>query len=286
MYREFLANFACNLRHLSPPRLPVVYSLDRKTHAFAAILGLSSVLLVDDEGDDAKPGAFEKQGPRSFNAITKRKIAAVKFALKAGLDVLLSDADIFWCRDAGKYLEELLEHEDYRDADVLIQPEANYRTLNSGFYFVRSNPRTLTLFNQLLKNIGLGAHDQDVVNKVFCEEEYGGRKIREPYGDVPFRCESQGAVIRVLPSQLFPSGAEMYEDVKVFSHSRGELVKMCRRGDVVVLHNNFIRASKKKARLVQKGLWYINFDDPEQPICRKEPVPESLAAARTCGTFC
>lgn len=286
MYREFLANFACNLRRLSPPRLPVVYSLDRKTHAFAAVLGLSSVLLVDEEGDDAKPGAFEKDGPRSFNAITKRKIAAVKSALKAGLDVLLSDADIFWCGDAAKYLEELLQEEDYKDADVLIQPEANYRTLNSGFYFVKSGPHTLALFNQLLKYVDLGAHDQDVVNKVFCEEEYGGRKIHEPYGDVPFRCESHGAVIRVLPSQKFPSGAEMYRDVKVFVHSRSELAKMCKRGDFMVLHNNFIRASKKKARLVQKGMWFITFDNPEQPRCRKEPVPESAVAARTCGIFC
>lgn len=226
------------------------------------------------------------KGTMLFNSTAKKKIAAVKTALKTGLDVLFSDTDIFWCKDAGTFLNDLLEHEHYRDADVLIQPDAGYRTLNSGFFFVRSSVRALALFNQLLGHVALGAHDHDVVNKVICESEYGDRKNHEPYGEVPFRCESHGAVIRVLPSQLFPSGKEQFGYVKVFSHSRSALKAMCKRKDFVILSNNFIHTSRKKARLIQKELWYAHFDEENQPKCEREPVPGSIAAAQTCGAFC
>lgn len=286
MYREFLANFACNIRRVSPTRRPIVYALDRRTHTFASKLGLSSVLLSDDEGDDVQPGAFQKEGHRSFNSITKMKLTAVRRALKAGLDVLLSDADIFWCADAAQVLETMLSQEPYLDADVVIQPEANYRTLNSGFYYVRSGERALRVFAEMIRHIGIGAHDQDVVNKVFCDPSYGGRRIDEPYGEVPFRCESHGAIIRVLPSAQFPSGAEEYGGTKVFAHSRARLESMCVSGRLTIVHNNFIRATKKKARFIQKGMWFASFDRHQQPTCRAEPVPESDAAQRTCGTYC
>lgn len=285
MYREFLANFACNLRNLGVKVAPVVYALDRRTVEFAGVLGLSSVFIGEEEGDDAKPGHFERYGPRSFNAITKTKLTAVLSALRAGLDVVLTDSDVFWCRDATLVLKELIQSgSDYEDADVIIQPEGGYRSLNSGFYYARTGKKSLRLFKNLMKNIQLGAHDQDVVNRVFCSEEFGGRRIQEEYSGVPYLCESHGAIIRLLPSAEYPSGAELYGQEHVFKKSREELKSMC-NNEVVVIHNNFIRANKKKARFVQKGMWFVRFEG-EQPICMSEPVPESPTARRTCGNFC
>eukprot|EP00177_Eucheuma_denticulatum_P003481 GFKZ01006295.1.p2 GENE.GFKZ01006295.1~~GFKZ01006295.1.p2 ORF type:complete len:356 (+),score=37.67 GFKZ01006295.1:626-1693(+) len=283
MYREHLANFACNLKNIGVKGL-VVYALDRRTAEFASYLGLASVLLSDEDGDDVKPGNFEPTGSRSFNSITKRKLEAVKAALKSGFDVLLSDADIFWCQDAVAVLKSIMSEPRYNDSDVIIQAEVGYRTLNSGFYYVRAGERSMSLFDQLISNIHLGAHDQDVVNKVFCDDRFGGSKIPEPTGTVPFRCESHGATIRVLPSERFPSGAEPYNGQVLFKKSRVELRSMCRK-ELVVVHNNFVRASKKKARFVQKGMWYTEFYG-EKPICHSEPVPENPGAARTCGVYC
>lgn len=285
MYREFLSNFACNLKNIGVKAGPLVYALDKKTADFAGKLGLSHVLIGDEEGDEVQPGNFQRHGPRSFNHITKNKLEAVHTALTSGLDVLLSDADIYWCSDAAEILKKMMwEKGHYQDADVVIQAEANYRTLNSGFYYVRSGENSIRLFKELVKNNAIGAHDQDVVNKVFCEEEFGGKKIVEDYGGVPYRCESQGAVIKILPTSRFPSGAELFDGEMVLKKSRKELKLMC-NADMVVVHNNFIRANKKKARFIQKGMWHIKFEG-DQPICMKEPVPESDVAARTCGSYC
>lgn len=284
MYREFLQNFRCNLESLHLPQKPIVFSLDVRTHNLSHHLGLSSFLLSKELGDDTVPGDFERNGPRSFNQITKKKLFAVVRTLRSGLDVLLSDADIYWCKDAVKYITEvILPSHEYVDADVVIQPEAGYRVLNSGFYYVRANERTTALFEALLDNVDLGAHDQDVVNSVFCNPEHGGAKIQEPYGGVPYRCESHGVVIRVLPADLFPSGAHMYGDKGVFYMGREELKRMCDRGEFVVLHNNFIRADKKKSRFIVKGMWFLGENDD---LSCGAPVKESLEARKACGRYC
>lgn len=285
MYHEFLANFACNLRNLGVKAGPVVYSLDQRTADFAGLLGLSTVLLASEEGADRKPGQFERYGSRSFNSITKKKLVAVRTTLQAGLDVLLSDADIFWCKDAAVVLRGITRPGNgYEDADVVIQAEGGYRSLNSGFYYVRAGEASLQLFEHLVANIEFGAHDQDLVNDVFCNKRFGGRRIEVPYASVPFYCESHGAIIRLFPSAEFPSGVELYEQVQVFKKSRDELKKMCNSG-IVIMHNNFIRASKKKARFVQKGMWLVRFEG-EQPVCLTEPVPGSQKSGRTCGMYC
>lgn len=286
MYHQFLHNFKCNLDRLQLGHTPLVYSLDMKTHNLSHHLALSSVLVSKEMGDDASPGHFQRVGPRSFNDITKKKLAAVVETLRSGFDVLFSDADVFWCQDAVQYIRDtILPSSRYSDADVLIQPEAKYRTLNSGFYYVKANSNTLLLFEKLMANVNIGAHDQDVVNAVFCEEKYGGARILQQYGDVPFHCESHGAVIRLLPSHSFPSGAEVVDGKNIFEHSRDTLTEMCNRKQYVVLHNNFIRATKKRARFVVKGMWLAGKDNKGEPICQ-EPLAASDTAIRTCGKYC
>lgn len=288
MYHEFLLNFYCNLRVQGVSYQPIVFSLDLNIHNFSRSLGLSSFLLDNATGDDVLPGRFERNGPRSFNMITKNKLRAVRRVLIAGEDVLMSDADIYWCADAMQKLVDLLVKDpSYANADVLIQPEANFRALNSGFYFVRSNPRTLALFDGLVENIELGAHDQDVVNKVFCDPAFGGEKILGTYGDdIPWHCVSRSAVIRLLPPQRFPSGDERYHEARIFSQSREKLFEMCSNQEIIVVHNNFIRATKKKARFVQKGMWLANTDKKEDPNCEETAAAANPTARRTCGTYC
>ena len=290
MYRHFLQSFRCNLEYLRLSHAPLVYSLDVRTHNFSHHLSLSSVLLSKSLGDDVTPGSFHRTGPRSFNAITKKKLKAVHQTLRSGFDVLLSDADVFWCQDAARYIaEQLLSSVQYADADVLIQPEAGYRSLNSGFYYVRSNARTLRLFQALLRHAHVGAHDQDVVNAVFCDGRYGGRRVERAVGVVPYYCKSRGAVIKPLPAELFPSGAQVVAGRKVFAYSRDELRRMCESKTFVVVHNNFIRASKKRARFVVKGMWFADDDSKEESGeglgCRKPPFP-SKTDVRTCGSYC
>lgn len=301
MYRALLHNFACTLHRLPGSPRPVVHALDSLTHAFAHEVGLTAALACNATNRTAaRPGAFEPVGPLSFASITKTKLVAARDALRAGLAILLSDADIFWCVDARAVLSSILQSDDYNDADVLIQAEAGYRSLNSGFYFARANARSVALFDALVENAGMGNHDQDVVNAVFCKATHGGRVVRERYGPggrVPFSCRSHGATIRLLDAEQFPSGAQPVHastlvsrvmgrtDVPIFSLPRDELERRCRRGEFVVVHNNFIRADKKVARFVVKGMWFLK-GKGSSARCTSKAAPSSKRAVRTCGVFC
>lgn len=286
MYREHLANFACNLQRISVSLRPLVYALDRRTHELSAQLGLASVLVSDLGGEDGEPGEFNRTGMRSFGAITKSKLVATLEALQAGLDVLVSDADVHWCVDAVQAVLEI--GGVYGEADVIVQAERGYQGLNSGFFYVRGGERAVRLFERVVENIEVGMHDQDVINSVFCEEEFGGKKIDEN-GEVGFRCENGDAVIRVLPVEQFPSGGEMFEGKGIFERGREELGAMCREGRFVIVHNNFIRANKKKARFVQKGMWFVEFRKKGNQVgvqCLKKAVNSSERMKRTCGRYC
>lgn len=251
---------------------------------------------------------------QTLSSFTKTKIIATRNALRVGLNVLVSDPDVFWCVDARPVLTAILQSTDYLDADVVIQAQVGYRSLNSGFYFVRANARSIALFDALLQQIehvNHLKHDHDILNAVFCNVKYGGRMIRQRYGmhnRIPFSCLSHGATIRLLDVEQFPSGAQpvrprsLYPRVRthrrraqgqkqgrqqrhvpVFSLPRQELLSRCRSGEFVVLHNNFIHADKKIARFLVKGMWFLN---PLGSQCSHQALPSTSAAVRTCGLFC
>eukprot|EP00171_Calliarthron_tuberculosum_P015488 IDg15488t1 len=185
MYREHLRNLQCGLLRLDLPYAPVVFAQDAEIHSFARRSGLASVALSQSRGDDVKPGRFSKVGARSFGHITRQKLGAVARALRAGLDVLITDADIHWCGDA-----LAAARREAPAADVLVMTEADYKTLNSGFYFVRANDRTRASFDLMAALVGFGQHDQDVLNAVLCGAEFGARRVDEPnaaLGAAPFR---------------------------------------------------------------------------------------------------
>lgn len=280
MYRMHLRNLQCDLHRLGLPYAPVVFSLDALTHDFALSAGLKSVALSRELGDDVSPGAFERHGPRSFGHITRQKLKAVQTALYAGMDVLMTDADVHWCGDALEAVQRSMG-----DSDMLVMAEASYAKLNSGFYYVRSNKRTMELFDVMVANAHFGMHDQDVVNAVLCDTLFGAQRVRTTEGAVPYECISaSGVVARLLDTNHYPSGAEVIKGSPVFKLDRETLANMCETGRFVVLHNNFIRADKKMARMIVKGMWYVAEDN--YMTCLSYPVPHTKRALSKCGSMC
>eukprot|EP00171_Calliarthron_tuberculosum_P013744 IDg13744t1 len=160
----------------------------------------------------------------------------------------MSDADIHWCGDAVAAIKR-----GAGAADMLIMTEAGYKTLNSGFYYVRANARTRALFNMIVTNAKFGNHDQDVVNAALCDTRFGARRVPTPGQSAPYICvTASGAIVRILNSQRYPSGAETIDGNSIFEHDRSRLERMCRRQRFVVVHNNFIRANQKMKRMVKK----------------------------------
>ncbi len=291
MYRAHARNFQCALQRLSLPYAPVVFSLDSRMHAFARENGMASIALSQATGDVALSGDFYGHESRLYGSIARQKLIVP--ALDAGLDVLVSDADIHWCGDVLKELQTM--GGVYSRADVIIMAESDYHMMNSGFYFVRANERTKKLFAQLIENSKFGNHDQDVVNAVFCTEGFGAKKMEEDSVDgVPFWCRARdGAEIRVLPVDRFPSGGQVIEGKPIFKCSRERLMDMCKNMDIVVLRNNIISAGKKMARCIVKGMWFIESmagnEEGERHAhvrCLGSAARPARWARRLCGSYC
>ena len=282
-YRTQLRNFQCSLSRLKIPYSPVVFALDKKIHEFSKNNGLESILVSTEQGQDSELGNFEKKGPHSFGSITRMKLFAVYKVLKLGFDVLLSDADIHWCDDVLGNIKDLGGY--YNKADIIAMPEMNYSSLNSGFYYVRANKKTQDLFDLVMKNYDIGNHDQDVFNEILCSNRFGSDKIYLENERGRFYCEAQsGAIVHVLDANFWPSGGQNIDGISLFSHSRSRIIRMCKRKRFYLVHNNYVRASRKEPRVIVKGLWYVS--DDGQMRCLKSPAPVSRKAKSRCSSSC
>ncbi len=283
MYRGQLRNFQCSLKRLQLAYSPVVFALDRDTHNFSTTKGMRSILISSENGLDTGMGKFEKTGPRSFGYITRKKLLAVYKVLRTGLNVLVSDADIHWCGDAVKIIQNL--DGEAQNADIIIMPEMDYKTLNSGFYYVRANKRTKETFELIMDNYEIGNHDQDVINEVLCGSRFGSEKIYSPEGNGSFYCKTKsGAIVYLLDADKWPSGGQNIDGISVFLHPRSRLIRMCNRNRFYVIHNNYVSASRKEFRMIVKGMWFV--DDSQEMNCLAEPAPVTKKARSRCSTSC
>ncbi|CAI7923852.1 unnamed protein product [Closterium sp. NIES-54] len=176
-YAEMLMSFVCRLRGLGLADNLVVAALDEDLYRFAfsqglavyheqvsaqcdpdpPFLGFLSSLLphvvphsvsVGYQGLNSKDCVF---GSQCFRQFTKLKSRSVLKVLKQGYSVLWTDVDIVWFSDP---LPDLLS---YGPGTFPIQsnepngsiPGTGIRRINSGFYFARSDPKTIEAFEAI-----------------------------------------------------------------------------------------------------------------------------------------
>lgn len=260
-------------------------------------LGFHSVYM----GSRGLPHAHEEAmfGTRGFNLLSKRKLYAVYHILKTGSDVLFTDADIVWCADVVDELSRMMYGE--RDIDgfgqrpargLLMQTAWPRSILNSGFYYARASDKVVRLFEAFLAYGGDAENDQAIVNRVLCQSNGSGEVVygqepvvhtAAPTRRMPVGCRWQGGVAAgMLEARRFPTGGELMEGGdKLFHLPRRELMAMCDRREVALLHNNCILSGKKKARFVVKGIWYV---DEQEGGCLQEPAAATREVRRRCGS--
>ncbi|CAN8068213.1 unnamed protein product [Agarophyton chilense] len=249
---------------LAPSNL-LVFSLDDNAHAYVTAAGLTSVRLDTDAAHEQEA----EFGTQQFNLLSKKKLAAVKAVLDAGLDVLFTDADVVWCRRAFPHVARLV---DNAPADLLVQTAWPRSLLNSGFYYVRSNHATRALFNAFLTFPHDSENDQVIFNRVLCNPKFGGSVLDNlssadshsnhtpnvKRGPTPLGCRWRQATAHLFSPLLFPTGGEVIHGEKIFHLPRNRIMHMCDAGSPLVMHNNCILSNKKMARFVVKGIWYVN----------------------------
>lgn len=146
-YIGFLHNFKCYLDRLNLKA--VVISMDVKAHEYVHehLINLHSYYLTGNETVHESATEFRS---KQFHVITNRKIEGVLNILKLGYDVIFVDPDIALLRDPMPYL--FWQGIDYVHSVNKICPMSDgwdfYQTEeegNTGFYFIRSNFRSIHL---------------------------------------------------------------------------------------------------------------------------------------------
>lgn len=244
-YLDFLGNW---YRHFEPLGIPnyTVVALDAEADERLRAGGLRSHLLTTTSLE--RPGTFASYGQRDFNRLTAQKILFVYLLLRHGVDVLLTDADTIWVQDPRPALEHASDlqiqvdnHGAFEvDAAVLAHPN-----VNTGFYYARSNERTIRLFRNVLTLLELYPrfNDQNAMNLALKR----GRKqiaLLEPGADVT---DAEQLSVRLLDPLRFPNGSVFFRESERYAATGAE---------PIMVHANWIHGRERKiACLEERGWW-------------------------------
>ncbi|KAL0209634.1 hypothetical protein RCL1_008472 [Eukaryota sp. TZLM3-RCL] len=170
-------------------------------------------------------------GSEEHRNIASSKIFFVYEILRRGYNVFLSDVDIVI------FDKKVFEHvKDNHPADLVIQsdspPPYNSRLkLNTGFFYIRSNARTLKFLEKVMmyRLQHPEKHEQEALNNVLAKGE-------------------QCINVAVLDRYLYPNG-HMY-----FTY------KMCEKADIQpkIVHVNYYQSDSKVALLKHHKWWKID----------------------------
>lgn len=177
-----------------------------------------------------KPLDFINQGSSSFYLISLFKFSVIRYLLNNSLNVLYSDSDIILFKNPIPYLQS------FKTESIVFQQDT---TLCTGFFYAKSNPLSISLFNQALTviNITRGG-DQHSMMKV-----YHQRHLK------PI----------LLPSDHFCSGLVFFSSHQYYWDEVSPSIFM--------MHNNYVRGSIcKQLRMFELGYRRRKEKDPEDQL--------------------
>lgn len=257
-YREFMMNFVCNLRRLHITNY-IIAAFDSKLYEYGFIRGLSiyhentvTSSLSSDEDDTVAYGSD------AFKELTKMKSRIVLRFLELGINILWCDVDIILFKNP------LYHIPTSKNNDIFIQsnapddePSTSRRRLNSGFYYVKSNHRTIHTFQKIItyaKHSRMS--EQPCFYDVLCGKK--GQYVTYDEGcNYPINGTTHVNVF-VLNRSSFANGrTKGYWDDNDTS----------RFSDIVVLHNNWVEIQEKRTRIRRFG---FHFYDSDLQLCRWE----------------
>ncbi|CAN6461176.1 unnamed protein product [Victoria cruziana] len=114
-----------------------------------------------------------------------RRLLFVAKLVRRGYNVVFTDADIFWFRNPFPRFST--------DDDVQIscdryngRPYDTSNAINAGFYFVRSNSKTIKLYKLWYKSKHIGIHEQDVLQKLQNRHDFQKLGLRFRFLDTQY----------------------------------------------------------------------------------------------------
>jgi len=137
---------------------------------------------------------------KTFSRMMWFKMVSVYIAIAAGFDVLFQDVDLIWLKDPIPYLQNAPGDVSFMD-DGARTPRYTPLFVNSGFYFLKNNPKVRHFQEKLMKSaaseIGYTHSHQSVMIRHLSEAHH-----------------LYGLEILVLDLELFPSGVMYHHNKK------------------------------------------------------------------------
>ncbi|KAJ3695735.1 hypothetical protein LUZ60_001112 [Juncus effusus] len=253
-YKDMLMNWVCRFRNLNITNF-LVYALDLDTYEFSILQGLP--VFMDTNSPTNISFNDCHFGTECFQRVTKVKSRIVLKILKLGFNVVMSDVDVYWFRNPLPYLSSfgfgvlLAQSDEFNETGPINLP----RKLNSGFYFAKSDPKTINAIELVVKHAASSnLSEQPSFYDILCGQNGVNRFEHN-------QCIEPNTNLKVifLDRDLFPNGA--YKGIWEKKNVR----LSCESIGCFVLHNNWISGRKRKLeRQISSGLWDY---DPSSRMC-------------------
>lgn len=236
----------------------VIFTLDKKLYDELKKLNINTCFLKTDKPLSSEIASY---GSVDFNKVTRTKLEIIYKLLKEDLSILLSDLDTIWLSNPVEYIT--LDS----DFDVQIQFEARgfdiddpsqERLYNTGFYYVRSNKKTIRLFKNALNGVKeyLQKNPRNIPNR---DDQYFFNKVLRTNKDW-VNVSTPGSIntgdktklqLKVLDPLMFPNGHSYFKGGKDFGALRTK---------PVVIHANFLSTMDEKIKTLKE----FNYWHPEK----------------------
>jgi hypothetical protein len=194
-----------------------------------------------------------------FNKISVGKLQAALFLLQTSHHIVFSDVDIVWLRDPLSYFRADIDA-DFQpnfDHDFFIPSKGD--ELNSGFYFMRSNEKTISLIQRTIQAFreNPAIDDQTHLTQQLLFSLENGTAVYIPPNHTNNSSTFQNPLsngtlfFRNLPPLHFPAGLTYLNDRRKYNERKGN------KTDIpVIAHANYIDGHKgKKENLRNNGYW-------------------------------
>ena len=177
-----------------------------------------NTLLIDTKNDSFCP-FFEGK----YVEIVRFKFFVVNELLKKGYNILFTDSDIVYKKNPIIYIDNILKVD--KEIELIIQndnpDDNNHSYLCTGFYFLKSNYKSIELFD-------LSRYKNKESN---CDQFIFNTEIKN------------NLKYKVLPLNYFPNGYVFYRDGN--------------NNDQYLVHFNYVVGHTKKQKMIEYGLWFL-----------------------------
>jgi len=245
---ELLVNFCCNSRAkgLDISKV-VVFATDKHTVELATELGLN-VFDVQDAFGPIPEQAANHYGDRIFGGMMMAKAYCVHLVNSLGYDLLFQDVDVVWNKNPLDYfydpaLAGSTEFDIYFQDDGAHSPRYAPYSPNTGFYFVRANPRTQFLFSVLVRMGDIikktGSHQSSLTALMAEHASWHGLRVKTFGRDAD-------------DGHLFPGGFHY--------HLRKDFIREMIAGTKTpyIFHMSWTQNHKNKKKFFQQmGEWFV-----------------------------